>query len=613
MNASDPSTPPDILASLARSKKASVRRAVAENPNTPVEILNGLWESLPASLLANPILAFWELTEPGALLEHISERVLLATYNHLRKTGEDLPPLIYTHESLKHVMECALDRCDTRVFDHAPHDPTANLRLIFLAASMRYSRSRFFYEKAPAAAWRALASDPHPEVRLRFAELLRAASSSVETPSAEFTEAARALAESGGEDVFLQLAHCPAIPADVARRLASSKSMEIRRTLAHCVNMPADSIELLCKEPDESVRLAFAKKSRLNQAHELLLRDASHKVRESLAANFRVRRQILSQFDMKDHPAVLKNVFLNSHAGDQLRHRIFMEAHPDVKEVIAHRGFRLTPGFYFAHKGDIPPTVLAKLTARTGLHCQIAADLATDPDPKIRISIAHRLRGQYGWRDSAANLALLERFCTDPDEDIRKWVCTDSRLTFQQTEALARDTAPIVREKVLSHALACLENCRNCKNRLTYEIHYRETRSLFVEAANDTSVSVRSMLAGARETPPEALGILFDDPDADVRETARDHTIWPFGAVLDFEFSHPRFKGPTRHGSTTPSHKVLSHFARGKNPFLRKLTAECSRTGLGELRLLAGDSHAAVREAAQASLNKRNKPTIAAK
>jgi hypothetical protein len=325
MNASDPSTPPDILASLARSKKASVRRAVAENPNTPVEILNGLWESLPASLLANPILAFWELTEPGALLEHISERVLLATYNHLRKAGEDLPPLIYTHESLKHVMECALDRCDTRVFDHAPHDPAANLRLIFLAATMRYSRSRFFYEKAPAAAWRALASDPHPEVRLRFAELLRAASSSVETPSAEFTEAARALAESGGEDVFLQLAHCPAIPADVARRLASSESMEIRRTLAHCVNMPADSIELLCKEPDESVRLAFAKKSRLNQAHELLLRDASHKVRESLAANFRVRRQILSQFDMKDQAAVLKNVFLNSHAGDQLRHRIFME------------------------------------------------------------------------------------------------------------------------------------------------------------------------------------------------------------------------------------------------------------------------------------------------
>ena len=67
MNASDPTTPPDILASLAKSSETAVRRAVAENPNTPVDVLNTLWNKFPEALLANPIIAFWELTEPAAL------------------------------------------------------------------------------------------------------------------------------------------------------------------------------------------------------------------------------------------------------------------------------------------------------------------------------------------------------------------------------------------------------------------------------------------------------------------------------------------------------------------------------------------------------------------
>ena len=100
MNASDPTTPPDILASLAKSSETAVRRAVAENPNTPVDVLNTLWNKFPEALLANPIIAFWELTEPAALQKNISPAACLASYNHLRKKGADLAPQIHTHEAL---------------------------------------------------------------------------------------------------------------------------------------------------------------------------------------------------------------------------------------------------------------------------------------------------------------------------------------------------------------------------------------------------------------------------------------------------------------------------------------------------------------------------------
>ena len=614
MNASDPTTPPEILASLAKSRETTVRRAVAANPNTPLEILNILWDKFPAVMLANPILTFLELTEPASLQRNISPGARLASYNHLRKTGADLAPHVHTPASLSEAIERAFRDQDTRVFEQAPEDSLAEVRVMFIKWAKRYSSSaRFFYEKAPERAWQGLSNDPHPAVRLGFAELLRAISNDIENPSPSFDQAARALAASNEEEVFLQLANCTPVPADVVQRLALSDSLEIRRALSKCANTPPEALEWLCKDPDESVRLAFAKNCRLPHAHELLLHDPSQKVRESLAANYQIDHKILIQFDLGDHPAVLRNVFLNSHAREELRTRILKEAHPDVRTVLASEGFRLTPRFYNAHKNILSREVRSLLTERKGLHPQIAADLAADPAPDIRMNIARRLRGQYCWRDTAANLALLKRFATDPAKEIREYVCTDSRLTSKQVETLARDVEPEVRLEVLRHILSRLEDYRNCKSRGTYAHLYHETRHLFLEAANDPDASVRSELSRAKETPPEALGILFDDPDADIREPARAHTQWPFGAVLDFEKNHPSFKGSTRHGDTTPSARVLHKFVRSTNPFLRQLSARCSRSSMADLRSLATDSHPAVRDAALARIAKRNTAKIPAK
>jgi hypothetical protein len=83
--------------------------------------------------------------------------------------------------------------------------------------------------------------------------------------------------------------------------------------------------------------------------------------------------------------------------------------------------------------------------------------------------------------------------------------------------------------------------------------------------------------------------------------------------VLDFEKNHPSFKGSTRHGDTTPSARVLHKFVRSTNPFLRQLSARCSRSSMADLRSLATDSHPAVRDAALARIAKRNTAKIPAK
>lgn len=614
MDASDPTTPPDILASLAKSSDSEVRRAVAENPNTPVEVLNTLWNKFPEALLANPIVALWELTEPAALQKNISLAACLASYNHLRKIGAELAPQIHTHAALKKALTHAFEQKDKRIFDQAPFDPRAEVRLMFLRiAKNDSSYARFFYEKAPEAAWQGLSNDSDPAVRLSFAEWLRqAVSNEMEKPTPSFDQAARTLAATNQEDIFLELAKCPPIPADVVQRLALSNSQEIRSALSRCTNTPPESLEWLCKAPDESVRLAFAKNCQLPHAHTLLLSDPSLEVRASLAYNCRVARKILLQFDPNDHSSVLRNIFLNRHAGKELRSRIFKNANADLKQVIAHSGFRLTPKFYFAHKDHIPHEVRSLLTKRNGLDPEIATDLAVDPDAEIRMKIARRLCGRYRWHDLNANLALLEIFATDPDKSLREYVCTDCRLTLKQAENLARDAEPDVRAKVLGHIVLGLETYRNCKYLGSYAERYHDKRHLFLEAARDPSASVRRRLAYAKETPPEAMGILFDDPDSETRMSARTHTQWPFGALLDFEQAHPQFKGRTRHGSTTPSLDVLHQFARSPNPFLRQLTAKCARTCAADLQLLAKDSHPCVRETAVAKIEKRKKPKTSA-
>lgn len=612
MNASDPTTPPEILATLAKSRETKVRRAVAQNPNTPLGLLNALWDKFPEAMLANPILALWELTDPAALQKNISPPACLASYNHIRKTGADLTPHIHNPDALKRAMEVAFGTEDSRVFHQAPFDPDFSVRLRFLKAATYSSSGRFFLARAPEICWQSLSNDPHPAVRLGFANLLRVISGHMEEPSPHFVQASRALAASNEEPVFQELANCPQIPWDVVQRLALSNSVDIRCTLSHCTNTQADTISRLCQDSDERVRLAFAKKCPLAGAQEWLLKDPSQNVREALASNHRISREILSRFDLKDDPAVLRNVVLNSNASEDIRNRILMEGHPDVKQVLADHAFRLTPRIYLEHKETLSPTTLSKLTQRTRLHPEIVADLATHAESSIRVSIARRLRGQYGWRDTPDNLALLERFLADPDKNIRILVCTDPRLTFQQTAEVARDKSQEVRQHFLGHLLQKLERLRNCDHISTYTAVFRKISPLLLEAASDQATSIRRLLANARETPPEALGILFDDPDDNVRSAARRHSIWPFGAVLSFESNHPNFKKPTRHGGTTPSLSVLHHFTKSKNPFLRQLTARCSRTRTSDLRTLAEDAHEAVRETALATIRKRQKPKASA-
>ena len=75
LRAQDASTPPTVLKKLSASKTKGVRREVAKNPNTPIEVLYTLGEEFPKEFLENPSLPLLLLEEPK-LFERIPSKTL---------------------------------------------------------------------------------------------------------------------------------------------------------------------------------------------------------------------------------------------------------------------------------------------------------------------------------------------------------------------------------------------------------------------------------------------------------------------------------------------------------------------------------------------------------
>ncbi len=73
VEATNPSTPPNRLAQLARHRSSIVRRSVAGNPNASKEVLMSLALTWPEIVTSNPVLEWWLLEDANWLAE-VDER-----------------------------------------------------------------------------------------------------------------------------------------------------------------------------------------------------------------------------------------------------------------------------------------------------------------------------------------------------------------------------------------------------------------------------------------------------------------------------------------------------------------------------------------------------------
>lgn len=601
--ASDPATPPEELTRLSTHRNIRLLEAIARNPNTPAHILNRLWELHPHTVLDNPVLALREFTGIHPLHTTLDAGILLGVYQLHRQQRLPLPKSLFPNiEVIARIAQHASLHQDPRAFPHLVRERHPSIRSSLLTCIRSSNAFLFFRNHMPDEAWSRLATDPNPSIRESLAVLVANASPD-DTSTPAIDDAIRLLMANPGGDSHHHLRNCPLLPADVIAALAASAEVKDRVAAAAASSRSTrDVVDSLLNDPEPAVIASLAAHSARRHVHHALLRDKRTDVIAALASNRSLDKATLAAFPSDVPSKVLQKLFLHPHATLDFRIRILRNARPETQGFLTHCGHLLTPKAWPILKPHIHSSTLASFDRCKGLGHHVIDDLIAHPSHNVRLAVARRMGNQYCRSATDRNCRLVARLATDPHPAVRLAICTDHRIEQSTALDLLADPDPRVRLARAKHDASALAFHRNTASLFSYEDHYNTVAAHLTELANDPHTPIRTFLARFQETPPDALGILFDDPDDNVAELARNPRPWPFGVVLDLEADHPR-NPPPRHGRTTPGPAALHILARSPNPFLRFLTASCSRTTLGDLRLLARDPHPVVRDKALSNLN----------
>jgi len=568
---SDPALDSAILSQLAKSRCQNTKRAVARNPNAPLEVLRGLWLKYPECVLENPVLTLWEVTSPGDIPDLIGSPVLLELFNCLRGRNEALPEMLFNPRRLGLLASESLDQWNESVFQMFPIDSDSHIRKTFIQAVQPYPRCECFFDKAPDEIWRALANDSCQDVVLKFAELL----------------AKYELRDEPMRPIFIES----------TLALAGRKNPKIQQTLARGAYLPPETVDLLVEIGDARTRGLLTGARLASLAAQLKLAGDPSKAVRLAMAKVATQAGVLRAFRMDDDSAVLKALLANKKTPNDVRCRIVREAAPEVQEVLCDAVNYLAIPFYFECKPHLTAKTRAGLCQREGLHREILLDLAHDAEESVRLAVARELPSKTRTHTYGLITTIVNEFLRDPSERVRLAIIPLTVLTHEQAHKLLCDASENVRAGMATRLLENLADFRRDRSLTNYEELYLEFAPQLTGIAGDPSQKVRLALAVASETPPNAFWSLYEDDDHIVAGNAARSSSLPLGYYLDegINISHRK----------RPSRDLAKSLAKSENPFLRHIAAKSPHTTIRDLRRLSSDSNSYVAEAAAHRLEVR--------
>jgi len=568
---SDPALDSALLSQLSKSRCQNTKRAVARNPNAPMEVLRGLWLKYPECLLENPVLTLWEVTSPGEIPDLIGSPVLLELFNCLRGRNEALPEMLFNPRRLGLLASESLDQWNESVFQIFPIDSDPDIRKTFIQAVQPYPRCECFFDKAPDEIWRALANDPCQEVVLKFAELL----------------AKYELRDEPMRPIFIES----------TLALAGRKNPKIQQTLARGAYLPPETVDLLIETGDARTRALLTGARLASLAAQLKLAGDPAKAVRLAMAKSATRPEVLRAFRMDDDSTVLKAVLANKKTPNDARCRIVREAAPEVQEVLCDAVNYLAIPFYFECKPHLTAKTRAGICQREGLNTDILLDLVHDAEESVRMAVALELESKARTHFPVLIQRILNDFLRDPSEKVRLAIIPLTVLTQEHAHKLLCDASENVRAGMAAHLLKKLGDFRREKILASYEELYLEFASQLTAMAEDPSHKVRLTLAAATETPPNAFWSLYEDREHVGVVNAVHASLLPLGYYIDEGVKITHRKRPSR--------DLVKSLAQSENPFLRHIAAKSPHTTIRDLRRLSSDSNSYVAEAAAHRLEVR--------
>ncbi|WP_327104212.1 hypothetical protein [Nonomuraea glycinis] len=268
-----------------------------------------------------------------------------------------------------------------------------------------------------------------------------------------------------------------------ARLLAADPSVEAREKLAACPGLPHDVMRTLGSDPDVRVVAELALWAPADIAGELAAH-AHADVRRSVAANEATPATVLASLLTGDGLPSARSCGAcdGSHksAVQEIQQMALRNPAAPVDAVVG----------FVSH----PSTLMrVELAARTDLPAQVYSQLAEDPIPWVRATLAD---------NPSISENLIRTLATDRSHDVQRRLAHHPELPLDVLSDVAGNTriGPVLLPRIASAFEA-------------------EVTALAASAIP----AVRMLLAHRRDLPPEIRDALADDPDAKVVKSIAPH------------------------------------------------------------------------------------------
>ena len=623
--ASNPTTPPSVLETLARVEAPGVRWQVALNPNTPEPVLHKLWSRFhPLAALENPILAYHTLATGKSFHELLPISVKLALYDALRREGREA-------ELEDHLPET--DRCTWLSYHWGNREPLDIPKTILnsaerhLATDASIEVRKSMLQRLPASCMEIFAGDPEPDIRIALAKNLRA-DVREGGDSNRWSRVIDQLSADPEEGVRKIVAKCKDLTPEAHEKLAQDSSLEVRKCLAakgdgkalreQGWRMLMGNGESMClliamnRGCHESVRLDLTAHlnseirvkawfhlnfetvrltEKLQQRLEDLLCHSLHvDERVAVATNPTITPPVIQRLLGCEDP-VTRALAANKRLSED--DRAVLLRHADEETAVnAMKTSESTALVDFGAKhpfAAVRAVVAGMVGSRAAeLRPQLAADASLKVCEAVRACLMERLRS-YDGRIMREAIAILSR---SPHAKLRAKVVEDCRLPADELPRLCKDPSVLVRLAVLKYKTGRVEghlglldhkrtSVRVSAAELVLRSWHRDVSSKLDEkVASDPSPKVRKVAASSSVTSLKVLEKLIRDKSPEVqlalvkRETPRTRNC-----LLKW-LAHTG-----NHGKPDS----LSALTTSLNPYRRAVAAGVYRAGKRRLRKLAAD------------------------
>ena len=434
--AANPNALSSLLESFAQDPNTVVRRATAQNPNTPLPQLLKLIEEFPHEFLCNPILPLLNLAQPD-FIKKASPKAWLQLLRCEEIPQHWLQWLQQGHVMISsYVKEHVLLSYDAHISvagEIANLQEMQKMRLDLLQPRSPLYSNNYIHELLilTCTALPDFVNHWLHQQELKNANVENLAIALRYSPSID-EDILRELSEHQVVQARQAVAHHPCTPEDVLLRLLQDSELEIRYSIAKRAKLSQSLLTLLASSSDPLLRKGVARQPQVEKhILEILAQDTDAIVRRAVAARHGLPERLYHQLAYDTDMTVRKAIAAKHGLSEQLYYQLAQDTYAPVRMVLA-RNVKTPPPMLLSLARDIEPVVRHAVAQNPRLPEEAFYHLAKDPNSDILAQLAGNARLPRG---------LFMRFAEHSDVDIRQKLAANPRISLEILDQLSHDPA----------------------------------------------------------------------------------------------------------------------------------------------------------------------------